>query len=143
VRLTGIVVAALLLGSPIATLPAQPAQAQAETQLRPLCEALDDWLHDPQGAVTATLIVIGHNQSDEGATWARENAQRVANNVVYDYVRSRAEKDLNLADAEQTLTDAITAAVQGSADEQRAARQRLGRALSVELSAFMARTDPS
>jgi hypothetical protein len=127
----------------MATLPAQPAQAQAEPQIGPLCQALDAWMHDPTGAVTATLIVIGHNQSDEDAAWVRENAQRIANNVVYDYVRSRAEKDLNLADAEQALTDSITAVVQGPPDEQRAARQRLGRALSVDLSAFLARTVPS
>jgi hypothetical protein len=139
VKPASLVLGALLLASPASIVSAQSANVQAGPQMEPLCQALDAWVTDPVGAVTATLIVIGHNQSDEGATWVRENAQRVTSNVVYAYVRSRAEKDLNLTDAEKELTDSITAAVQGSDSEQQAARQRLGRVISIDLPAFLAR----
>jgi hypothetical protein len=143
VKLPSIALVGLLVVSPASALPAQPAHAQAAAQSGPLCQALAAWMHDPVGAVNATLIMIGHNQPDEAATWARENAERIVDHTVYDYVRSRAEKDLNLADAEDELTDSIAAAVQGAADEQAAARERLGRVLSIDLPVFLARAIPA
>jgi hypothetical protein len=143
VRFGSAVLAALLVGGTAPALAAPPAQAQAEGSTGPLCQALDAWMEDPVGAVNATLIVIGHNQADEGTTWARANAQRLANNVIYEYVRSHAAKDLRLTDAEAELTDAITAAVQGADGERQAARERLDHPLSVDLSAFLARVVPA
>ncbi|HZR98770.1 MAG TPA: hypothetical protein VFE37_08695 [Chloroflexota bacterium] len=142
-QLASAALAALLVGGLAAALAAQSAHAQAAPAPGPLCQALDAWVHDPVGAVNETLIEIGHNQADEGTSWVREHAQRVVDNTVYDYVRSRAEKDLNLADAENELTDSIRAVVQGPADEQTAARQRLGRVLSIDLPAFLARAVPA
>jgi hypothetical protein len=135
--------AALLLGATTPVLGAPPAYAQASTSMAPLCDALDAWVHDPVGAVNETLIQIDHNQNDEAATWAQANAQRVVNNTVYEYVRSRPEKDLNLTEVESDLTDAITAVVDGPADAQEAARQRLGHPIAIDLPAFLARAVPS
>ncbi|HLH23275.1 MAG TPA: hypothetical protein VK066_12185 [Chloroflexota bacterium] len=142
-RLRSAILAALMLGSAVPALSAQPARAQTDPQMAQLCDALDAWVSDPEGAVDATLIMIGHNQGDEGTTWAREHAQRLVNNAVFDYVRSRAEKDLNLTDAENELTDSISSTVQGPEDEQEAARERLGHPLSIDLPAFLARAVPS